>query len=59
MIALDLCRPHYQSLLITYLKFTKKNTKDARKKEKSNQYAFIGLKNNKLNYECKECKKDV
>ena len=21
--------------------------------------SFIGLKNNKLNYECKECKKDV
>ena len=27
MIALDLCQPHYQVLLITYLKFTVKNVK--------------------------------
>ena len=26
-IALDLCQPHYQILLITYLKFTEKNSK--------------------------------
>ena len=26
MIALDLCRPHYQVLLIIYLKFTAKNS---------------------------------
>ena len=47
MIALDLCQPHYQVLLITYLKFAKKNAKDARKEEKS-VFIFIELKNNKL-----------
>ena len=41
MIALNLRRPHYQVLLITYLKFTKKNAKDAKKEEKSNQYAIL------------------
>ena len=41
LIASDLIRPHYQSLLITYLKFTKKNVKDARKEEKSNQCAVL------------------
>ena len=41
LIVLDLCQPHYQVLLITYLKFTKKNAKDARKEEKSNQYAIL------------------
>ena len=25
--------------------------------KKSNQYEFIGFKNNRLNYKCKECKK--
>ena len=36
----------------------KKNAKDARKRRKSKSvFNFIGLKNNKLNYECKECKK--
>ena len=43
--------------MITYLKFTKKNTKDAKKEEKSNQHAILlGL--NIINcYKCKECKK--
>ena len=36
-----LYQPHYQVLLITYLKFTKKNAKDARKEERSNQYAIL------------------
>ena len=45
LIALDLCQPHYQVSLITYPKFTKENAKDARKEEKSNQYAILlGLK---------------
>ena len=45
LIALDLCQPHYQVSLITYAKFTKENAKDARKEEKSNQYAILlGLK---------------
>ena len=35
----------HQSLLITYLKFTKMNAKDVRKEEKLNQYAILlGLK---------------
>ena len=60
MIALDLCQPHYQVLFINYLKFTKKkqkkNVKDVRKKEKSNQRAIeLGLKIIKLNDEYKEC----
>ena len=55
MTALDLCQPHYKVLLITYLKFAKKNAKDVRKEEKSNQYAI--LLDLKINYECKECKK--
>ena len=45
MIALDLCQSHYQVLLITCLKFTKKNAKDARKGGKTNKYAILlGLK---------------
>ena len=45
LVALDVCQPRYQSLLITYLKFTKKNPNDARKEEKPNQYAILlGLK---------------
>ena len=45
LLALDLCRPHYQVLLITYLKFIKRNAKDAWKEKKSNQYAILlGLK---------------
>ena len=50
-IALGLCRPHYQILLITYLKFTKKNVKIKSVSD------FLGLNNNRLRYECKECKK--
>ena len=58
MIVFDLCQPNYQVLLTTYLKLTKKNEKghEERRKIKS-VYIFIGLENNKLNYECKECNK--
>ena len=41
MIALDLCQSHYQVLLITCLKFTKKIAKDATKEKKSNQYEIL------------------
>ena len=41
MIVLDLCKPHYQVLLITYLKFIKKNWKDTSKEEKSDQYVIL------------------
>ena len=45
LIALDLCQPHYQVSLITYLKLTKKNGKDAKKENKTNRYAILlGLK---------------
>ena len=57
MIALDLCQPHYQTLLIIYLEFTKKNAKHAWKEKKiKSECDFIGFKNNKLNYKCKECR---
>ena len=57
MIALDLCQPHHQVLLIIYLKFKKEcKVREERRKIKS-VCNFITLKNNKLNYECKECKK--
>ena len=56
MIALDLWQPHYQILLITYLKFTKKNAKHVKKRRKvESECNFIGLKNNRLCYKCKEC----
>ena len=41
MIALDLCQINYQTLLITYLKFTVKSVKDVKKEKKSNQYAIL------------------
>ena len=46
MIALDLCQPHYQVLLINYLKFTKNNAKNARKEKKTNQIIIecVGLR---------------
>ena len=37
------------------MKFRKKNTKKRRKIK--SVWNFIGVKNNKLNYKCKECKK--
>ena len=58
MIALYLCRPHYQSLLIIYLKFTKKECKECEERRKIKSVCnFIELTNNKLNFECKKCKK--
>ena len=40
MIALDLCQANHQILLITYLKFTKKNSKDVRKEKKQMSMQF-------------------
>ena len=52
MIAIDLCKVNYQTLL--------RNTECirciARKKIKS-KCDFIGFRNNRLNYKCKECGK--
>ena len=56
MIALDLCQPHYQTLLTICQEFTKKNAKHEWKEKKvKSECDFIGFKNNKLNYRCKEC----
>ena len=58
MISLDLCQPYYQVLFIIYLKFTKKECKECEERTKIKSVCdFIGLKNNKLNYECKKCRK--
>ena len=58
MIALDLCQPHYQTLLITYQKLTKRNAKLVwKEKNIKSECDFIEFKNNRLNYKCKECGK--
>ena len=45
MIALDLCRAHFQVLLILYLKFKAKDVEGVKKEKKLNQYAILqGLK---------------
>ena len=54
MIALDLCQPNYQTLLIIYLKFTANSVED--EKKIVSVCDFIGPKNNKLPYKCNECK---
>ena len=60
MIALDLCQVNYQTLLITYLKFTVKSVKDVKKEKKINSICyFIRLENDKLHYKCKEYKKKL
>ena len=57
MIATDLCQPHYQILLITYQEFIIKNVRNAWKEKIKLNCEFIGFKNGRLNYKCKECKK--
>ena len=58
MIATDLCRLHYQILLIIYQEFVIKNAKNAWKEKKNRlNCEFIRFKNGRLNYKCKECKK--
>ena len=52
-----MCQPQHQVFLITYLKFTKRMQGMRGKKKIRSVCNFIELKNNKLNYECKECKK--
>ena len=56
MIATDLCKLHYQILLITYQEFMIKNARSVWKKIRLN-CKFIGFENGRLNYKCKECKK--
>ena len=48
-------KTNYQNFLITYLKFTKKNSKEAQKQKNiKSECNFIGLK---LHYKCKERRK--
>ena len=55
MIVVDSCKVNYQTLLITYV-----NNKDCKtcmeRKNIKSECRFIGFKNNRLNYRCKECK---
>ena len=57
MIVIDLCQFHYQIFLIIYQGFLIKNVKNAWKEKKRLNCEFIGFKNGRLNYKCKECKK--
>ena len=67
MIALDLCQPHYQVLLLVFLtiksshylsEIYKKKCKGCEERKKIKSVCnFYWLKNNKLNYEYKECTK--
>ena len=52
-MVIDLCQVNYQILLITYLEFIIKNANNAWKKKL--ECEFIGFKNGRLNYKCKEC----
>ena len=54
MIAIDLCQANYPILLITCLEFLIKNVYNVRKEKKS-KCDFIGFRNNRSNYRCKEC----
>ena len=56
MIVVDSCQVNYQILLITCLKLIIKIAKHAWKKKIKSECDFIGFKNNRLNYRCKECK---
>ena len=56
MIAIDLWKANYQTLLITYLELTIRNANHAWKEKKS-ECDFIGFKNNRLHNRCKECGK--
>ena len=54
MIVLYLCQLHYQDLLITRIE-----CKSCREKIKINsECCFVGLKNKRLIYKCKECKEE-
>ena len=56
MILVDLCKVNSQTLLITCLKLIIKIAKNAWKDKKIRSGCeFIGLKDNRLNYKCKQC----
>ena len=54
-----LFQANYQISLIIYLKSTAKSAKGVKKERKKIKLVcdFIGLKDNKLQYKCNECKK--
>ena len=54
MIALELCKIHFENLLIIYLRF---RTKKCRDKNCKYECQIKGLKNNKFSYICSEYKK--
>ena len=56
LITIDLFHANYEILLITYQEFTIRNAKNAQKKIKV-ECKFIGFKNNRLHYKCRECNK--
>ena len=56
MVVLGLCQPHYQNLLIIYLKVIVKNAEI--KTVNLNVTDFKELKDNKPFYNCKECRKE-
>ena len=56
MITVHLCKVNYQTLLITCLKLIIKIARIACKEKKiRSECEFTGLKDNRLNYKCKEC----
>ena len=60
MIATDLCVLHYQILLIIYDLcgvYDKECNRCMERKKTRLNCEFIGFKNGRLNYKCKECKK--
>ena len=59
MIVLDLCRIHYQTLLITRPELLIVwNANHAWKEKTNSECCFVGLKNNRLIYRCKELKEE-
>ena len=58
MIVTDLSKANYLTLLIIYWELTIRNANHAWKEKKiKSECKFIGFKNNRLNYKCKECGK--
>ena len=52
------CKVNYQALLLTCLKLIIKIAKNVwKEKNIRSECEFIGFKNNRLNYKCKECNK--
>ena len=52
-------RLSYQTLLITYLKLTKKKCPECIRRKIKSECEFIEFKNDRLHYRCKKSKKDL